>query len=360
MPLPLKIARKIHLFLGLTCGIIASISGLTGSLYVWQPEIVAALNPQLLKVDSFNHISEAKLLKTSRTLYKTHKDSVGKIFLPYREQQSISVIYRTGKTLYYHPGTGELLGEKSVSILFFENLLKIHRSLGISGIGKYIVGGSAILFFLFLLTSGFFLWWKKYKLNFKKGIKIKWRRNKKRFNYDVHKSLGFLFFTPLLIIAFSGAYFTFNIYYKKGLKLMDSFQNVSSDKKIREGDTLDIHKVLENPDKKYSLRAIYFPEASNAAYQFRYIEDRFIVPGLRKTRELKLNEKGKVLSFTSFYSDPLSEQIASQFYPLHIGEIAGLSGRILVFISGFIPVILFITGLRFYFWRSINKKHLKQ
>ncbi|AVR47298.1 PepSY domain-containing protein [Christiangramia fulva] len=348
----LKIARKIHLYLGLTCGLIASISGLTGALYVWQPEIMAALNPQLLNVDSFNDISEEKLLKTSQTLYKTHQDSIGKIFLPYREQQSISIIFRDGKTFYYHPRTGELLGEKSASILFFEDLLRIHRSLGIPKIGKYIVGGSAILFFLFLLSSGFFLWWKKYNLNFKKGIKIKWKRNKKRFNYDVHKSLGFFFFIPLLIIAFSGAYFTYNTYYKKGLKVLDSFQNISLDKKITQENTLDIHQLLENPNKRYSLRAIYFPEASNPAYQFRYIQNRFIVPGLRKTRELKLNEMGKVLSSTSFYSDPLSEQIALQFYPVHIGEIVGLPGRILVFISGFIPVILFITGLRFYFWRE--------
>lgn len=348
-----KIVKKIHLYLGLSCGILASISGFTGSMYVWQPEITAALNPKLLKVDSINTISEETLLKTSLALYENQKNTIAKIFLPYREQQTISIVYNDGKTLYYHPENGRVLGEKSASISFFEDLLNIHRTLGIPEIGKYIVGGSALLFFLFLLTSGLFLWWKKYKFDFNKGFKIRWKRNRKRFNYDVHKTLGVLFFFPLLLMAFSGAYFTYAKYYKNGLKLIDGFtENSKPEKMIKTGTTLDIRYLLRNPDKNYALRAIYFPKDKNEAYQFRFIKNRFIVPGLRKTKELKLEQNGKVISATSFDSDPNSEQIAAQMYPIHIGEMAGLLGRILVFISGFVPVILFITGLRFYYFKK--------
>jgi|SRR5690606_3532647 len=110
-------------------------------MYVWQPEITAALNPKLLKVDVINNISEETLLKTSLALYENQKNSVAKIFLPYREQQTISVIYTNGKTLYYQPENRSFLGQKSASILFFEDLLNIHRTLGIPKIGKYVVGG---------------------------------------------------------------------------------------------------------------------------------------------------------------------------------------------------------------------------
>ncbi len=325
-------------------------------MYIWQPEITAALNPKLLQVDSINQISEETLLKTSLALYENQKDTITKIFLPYREQQTISIVYNSGKTLYYHPENGMLLGQKSASILFFEDLLNIHRTLGIPKVGKYIMGGSALLFFFFLLTSGLFLWWKKYKSNFKKGIKIKWKRNRKRFNYDLHKTLGFLFFLPLLVMAFSGGYFTFNTYYKDVFKLADGFtENDKSEKKIKLNPTLNIQHLLKNPDKQYSLRAIYFPKGANEKYQFRYIKNRFIVPGLRKTKELKIDQNAKVINVASFNNDPVSEQIAAQMYPIHIGEIAGVLGRVLVFISGFIPLILFITGLRFYYFRTVKK-----
>ena len=234
-------------------------------------------------------------------------------------------------------------------------MLKIHRSLGIPKIGKYIVGSSAIIFFLFLLTSGLFLWWKKYKSNFKKGIKIKWKRNRKRFNYDVHKSLGIFFSLPLAVMAFSGGYFTYNSYYKDGLKLIDGFiGNKQPEKKIEAGTGIDILHLLETPDNQYALRAIYFPQDGNEVYQFRYIKNRFINPGLRKTRELKLDNNSNTIYSSSFNDDPVSEQIAAQFYPIHIGEMAGMLGRILVFISGFVPLILFITGLRFYYFRTVR------
>lgn len=337
----------------MSCGILASISGFTGAMYVWQPEITAALNPKLLKVDSLEEISEKALLKTSFALYENQKDSVAKIFLPYREQQTISISYINGSTIYYHPITGKPLGPKSASIIFFEDLLKVHRSLGIPEFGKYIVGGSAVMFFLFLLTSGLFLWWKKYKFDFNKGIKIKWKRNRKRFNYDVHKTLGFLFFLPLLIMAFTGGYFTYNSYYKNGFKLINEFsENSNPENKIKLGSALDIQDLLENPDEKFSLRAIYFPKNPSEAYQFRYIKERLIVSGYRRTKELKLDVNGKLINYTSFNSDSNSEKIAAQMYPIHIGEIAGLLGRILVFISGFVPLILLFTGLRFYYFRK--------
>ena len=158
-------------------------------------------------------------------------------------------------------------------------------------------------------------------------------------------------------MAFSGGYFTYHTYYKKGFQLVDNFStNPKPENKIQEGTALNINGLLKHPDIKYYLRAVYIPTDSTEAYQFRYINDRFIVPGLRKTRELKLAQNGKVENITSFESAPFSEQIAAQMYPVHIGEIMGLPGRILVFISGFIPVILFITGLRYYRFR-VHKKN---
>ncbi|MBJ7880624.1 PepSY-associated TM helix domain-containing protein [Gelidibacter salicanalis] len=356
-----KIVKKIHLYLGLSCGILVSISGLTGAMYVWQPELAAALNPKLLQVESIGMVSEETLLKTAFALYEKHQDSVVKLFLPYREQQTISVVYTNGRTLYYHPENGMVLGQKSASISFFENLLNIHRTLGVPKVGKYIVGGSAVLFSLFLLTSGLFLWWKKYRSNFGKGVKIKWKRNKKKLNYDIHKTLGILFLVPLTFMAFSGGYFTYNTYYKKGFTVMDGFAaNSKLDTLLQENDHFSVKTLLNNPDENYALRAIYFPENSTGTYQFRYIKERKVVPGLRKTKELKLGNNGVISSTTSFESDLLSAQIVAQMYPIHTGEITGLLGRILVFISGFVPVILFITGFRYYYFRTYKKNNGKK
>jgi len=352
-----KTIRKIHLWLGLTCGLIVSFSGLTGSLYVWQPEITAALNPKLLKVENIEDINEAAILKSAASLVEAHKDSLGKMYLPYREQQTISIDFKNGKTTYYHPVTEIILGEKSGSISFFENLLNLHRSLGIPEIGKYIVGTSAILFFLFLLTSGVYIWWKAYANNLQEGFKIKWKPKKIKFNFQLHKVLGVYFLIPLLIIAFTGAFFTYNTYYKSALKIFDrnhitrlNQQNQSIE------NSSSFNEVLLNSNESYALRAIYFPGDNTDKYRFRYIKDRFINAGFRKTKELELTTKGELTTLSDFRFDYNSNRFAAQFYPIHIGEITGLFGRIIVFVSGLIPIVLFITGFRIYLFKKKKKK----
>ncbi|MCX2679122.1 PepSY-associated TM helix domain-containing protein [Galbibacter sp. EGI 63066] len=397
-----KTIRKIHLWSGITCGLIASFSGLTGSLYVWQPEITAALNPELLKVENIEDIEDAAILKSVASLIETHKDNinqqppgkstkhkpetyknistqaclfgrqasehykshlVSKIFLPYREQQTISIQFKNGKTNYYHPLTNEFLGEKSASISFFENLLNLHRTLGVPKIGKYIIGTSAVIFFLFILTSGVYIWWKVYAKNLREGFKIKWKSKKRKFNFDLHKTFGIYFFIPLLIIAFTGAYFTYNTYYKSALKIFDGDPKTSLNHQQKQvvKDSSIFNELLSNTNESYALRAIYFPQDKTAPYRFRYIEDRYIKAGLRKTKEVEISAKGEITTLSDFRFDSNSNRIAAQFYPIHIGEIAGVYGRILVFISGLVPLVLFITGFRMYrLKKSKTKKRLKK
>jgi len=351
-----KIALKIHLYLGLTCGLIASFSGLTGSLYVWQPEITALLNPKLLKVENFEAINERSFLKTAASLSEIHKDSITQLLLPYREQQTISILFKNGKTLYYHPVTQNFLGEKTSSILFFEDLLSLHRTLGIPNIGKYIIGGSTLLFLFFLLTSGAYIWWKIYAKNLLKGFKIKWNYKISKLNFTIHKALGIYFLIPLAIIAFSGAYFTYIPYYKSALKVFDGFTKTTPDtQKNHFKNTIDFNDLLRNSTEHYALRAIYFPKDSSDKYRFRYIKDRPIKAGLRKTKEVELTLTGNATILSDFSIDSNSNRIAAQFYPIHIGEIMGVFGRFLVFVSGFIPFVLFITGCRIYFIKK-NKK----
>ncbi len=343
-----KIVWKIHLWLGLSCGVLASFSGLTGALYVWQPEITSLLNQKLLKVEDFSEINEKTILNSAYSLTTLHKNEIDKVFLPYREQQTISIVYKNGKTNYYHPKTKAFLGEKSTSIHFFETLLSLHRTLGIPIIGKYIVGTSALLFCFFLLTTGFYIWWKAYKNNLLKGVTMKWKPKKKRFNFNLHKVFGIYFLIPLFVIAFTGGYFTYYKTYKSVLTVFNSPNSEIFNKKAKQGKVLSLKEAVLQTDGKYALRAIYYPKDSLGVYKLRYIKNRFINAGFRKTKEITLNQQGVLQTVSNFETDANNHRIAAQFYPVHIGEIAGSLGRFLVFVSGLIPLILLITGYRIY------------
>jgi hypothetical protein len=152
-----------------------------------------------------------------------------------------------------------------------------------------------------------------------------------------------------MVIAFTGAYFTYSTYYKTALNLFDNSEKTKLDPKDQTiGSTKPYQDYLLNPDKVYDLRTVILPKNEQDEYHFRYIQDRFVMAGLRKTKELKSNSQGTIISLTDFQTDTSSNRIAAQFYPVHIGEIAGIWGRIIVFISGLIPITLYITGLRLY------------
>ncbi|MFT7899684.1 PepSY-associated TM helix domain-containing protein [Tenacibaculum ascidiaceicola] len=352
-----KIIWKIHLWLGLSCGVIASFSGLTGALYVWQPEITSLLNPKLLKVENFSKINEKTILSSAYFLATQNEGEVSKVFLPYREQQTISINYKDRKTLYYHPETRVFLGEKSMSIQFFETLLKLHRTLGIPTIGKYIMGTSTLLFCFFLLTTGFYMWWKAYKNNLSKGFTMKWKPKKKRFYFNLHKIFGIYFLLPLLVIALTGGYFTYYKTYKSALSIFNNSDKIVLDEEAKQEKIFSLEEAILQTDGKYALRAIYYPKDSLGVYKLRYIKDRFIEAGFRKTKEMELNPQGKLRTLSSFDFDSNNNRIAAQFYPIHIGEIAGILGRFLVFFSGLVPLVLLITGFKVY---SAKRKRLKK
>lgn len=352
-----KWIRNTHLWLGLSCGLIASISGLTGSLYIWQPELTALLNPELLTTNKTTPITEVYLYKTANALVEKHGDSLAKVNFPYRTQETIALVFDNDVTRYYNPLTGAYLGEKSDSIKFFESLRRFHRNLLIPVIGKYIMGTSTVLFFLLLLSSGAYLWYRTYSKKWRKGFKIKWKAKKRKLNYDLHKAPGIIFLIPLMIIAFTGAYFTFGTYYRTAFTVFDATETPAlAEPGQRIGDTITYEGAFPDPGKGYDLRSLIFLNDAEKGYRFRYIKDRFLMSGLRKTKELRLDTEHTITRYTDYETTVNSNKIAAQFYPIHIGEIAGIWGRILVFISGFIPVILFVTGLRFYLFR---KKMLK-
>lgn len=344
------------MWIGLISGLIASVSGLSGSMYVWQPEISAALNSRILKVDEQTY-PESTLHQTAYSLYKSYRDSIVYLNLPYREQQTIQLILKDGTSLYFHPLTKELLGEKSLSIRFFEGLLKFHRTMFIPRYGKYLMGGSTALFFTLLLTSGLYLWWRRYKPNLKRGLSISLKKSSRFFHYDMHKILGIVFFIPLLAVAVSGSYFTFSPAYKSVFRLIDIPRKVKASNNYYRPQYMDPEELLRKPtEDDYKLRAVYFPRDSISSFRFRYIREREIASGLRKSKEIVIDQNHQVSFLSDYHKNSGSEKVLAQMYPIHIGEIFGIFGRILFFIIGLVPAILLLTGYKFYKYKARKKK----
>lgn len=349
-----KIIKTLHLWLGLTVGAIVSFSGLTGALYVWQPEISAYLIKQELNVTPSIKTNYKNNIRTAIKLKNIHGDSIKKMQLPYRKNNLFALTFLNGTTSYYHPANGNYLSSNLKTISFFKTLLQLHRNLGMKPYGSYIMGISSLLFCFFILISGFLLWRRIYKKRWRKGFTITWFTSKKKFNYNLHKIAGIYFIIPLIIISFSGAYFTFYKEYRKIFSVLPDYktENAHLIESIEINDFFSLKKQTDKLYPTYKLWSIYFPSNLNENYRFRFINSIKIKNGLRKTADIFTNKNLTVKKISSFDTSSLSLKILSQMYPIHIGESFGFFHRILVFISGLIPIVLYITGVRFYLFKK--------
>ncbi|HEU0174269.1 MAG TPA: PepSY-associated TM helix domain-containing protein [Blastocatellia bacterium] len=114
-----------------------------------------------------------------------------------------------GRTIFIDPYTGVVLGEGSDRVRdFFHLMTDWHRWLGASGASRNAaraITGASNLGFLFIVSSGIFLWWPRNRnwpqfkniLWFKRGLPGKAR------DFNWHNVIGVWSFTPLFIVVLS-------------------------------------------------------------------------------------------------------------------------------------------------------------
>jgi len=112
-------------------------------------------------------------------------------------------------TLYINPYTGEVLGEGAKGIrTFFRVVTDWHRWLGAGaenrGIARAITG-ACNLGFLFLIVSGFYIWWPKQWI-WQQLRNVTWFRRQlpgKARDFNWHNVIGFWSAVPLCIVVLS-------------------------------------------------------------------------------------------------------------------------------------------------------------
>lgn len=204
-----KIAHQMHLWLGLPAGLVVCMLALTGSLYVFKPDIERLTQP-------YRHITvqEAALLppsilgecaklalpgKTLQTLkYAASGRSVEAIFYAYDPPYYLSV--------FLNPYTGEVLKVHDNNNGFYAWVLDGHAYLWLKpSIGRPLVSIATLLFVL-MLISGLVLWWPRNRKGWKRAVWFTWTRQTgiKRRIFDTHNIPGFYVFFFALAVSLTG------------------------------------------------------------------------------------------------------------------------------------------------------------
>ncbi|WP_163397708.1 PepSY-associated TM helix domain-containing protein [Flavobacterium fluviatile] len=199
----------LHLWLGLSSGIIVFIVSLTGVLFIFCDDIIDGLAYDSLYV---KEVKDKRLTPEELILNykKQNPERTPSYFITYRNPERTVKMgsYTKERDLQFSwidPYTGKIL-TSGKAYDFFYIIAHIHSGeMPFGDTGNLIVEISVWIFLIELIT-GLILWWPKKwnKSTRKQSFTIKTNASFKRLNYDLHNVPGFYNLLPALLITVTG------------------------------------------------------------------------------------------------------------------------------------------------------------
>ncbi|MGD1320358.1 PepSY-associated TM helix domain-containing protein [Chryseobacterium sp. 2R14A] len=385
-----KWTGKLHLWLGLSVGLIIFIVSITGTLFVFKDEVENFTRKEVIYHNEQN-IAQKQVLPI-RTLEKMVDEQVKEKFkihwvnVPIDKKMSYQFYWYEHNTetwnyfdefpiyklAYVNPYNGKVLKVYDEKNGFFNIVKSIHWSFLLKqDWGKYVVGIPVIIFII-MLISGIILWWPKNKAARKQRFSFKWENVKswKRKNYDLHNVLGFYASIFALIFSITGLFYAFFVVqamiyfvFSGGSTAYPDFSHITTKAPIemRTDSTLD--KVIATVQAKYPDSYGFsvdlgHPHMDDHEHPNFEVYVKHLSYSYHKSSSLIFDENSGELLHTHDMKDKnFGEKTVGANYDIHVGSILGLPTKIIAFIVSLICASLPVTG--FLIWWGRRKKTKK-
>lgn len=387
-----KFLNDIHLYAGLTCGLIVIAVCLSGTIYVYNTEIREWADSERYFVEASG---SKKSLDDLRTELETSLSAevVGVNVFQGEDRTVQFQVKKEGEerpvTYFVSPYSGEILAnsiEKTSAEEFMGYMFSLHRWLLIDKVeepilesmtnqelGRFINGVATLLFLLGVIT-GIFIWVPQKAKNWKQGLKIKWNANWKRVNHDLHNTLAFYSLIFLFIMAVTGPFWSYQWYKTGWQKTWDIYQapqaggnqggpnpDKGSEKTAEE---VKIDPVFISLDQLVEKSNSELPYEGNLRITLPNKPDGDVAVSKSRTGffakagadQLTLNPSNLEVKEAKLFSDlTVRQQIGRSVKSLHTGEIFGQFTKFLWFVACLIATSLPITGTLIW-WNKHKKK----
>lgn len=234
-----------------------------------------------------------------------------------------------------------------------------------------IVNGWMGLALLVLCVTGVVIWWPGI-LRWKRSLVVSWSNNWKRVNWDLHSSVGFWCSAALLIVSFTGVYFTFPMIVG-GLTLVATHSDIKQTVALmqppkalphaRDVATISLDDVVAKGKSELPqgapLSFVQLPSGPDTV--FTAIQYRQGVAPYSQMASIDIDPyTGKILRRFDTAQYPVGMRIVQYYHSIHFGSFAGKGtvGRVvqcLWVVLGLAPAVLAATGLLMYWNRYLRR-----
>ena len=368
-----------HLVVGLAAGLVILAMSVTGVLLTYEKQLIAWADTRAYQVAA--PPAGSRRLTIDELLERVRAQGHEPVSILLR-----STLTRPAEVTTTRSGvrmidlyTGNDLGAPLAGVrTFFRTVTNWHRWLGATtpGTGRTIgraVTGAANLGFLFLVVSGFYLWfprgwtWPKFRsvLWFRRGLRAKAR------DFNWHNVIGFWSAIPLALIVFSGAVISYpwasNLVYQLAGETPPSPGRgaVARANRGNLGPAAAELKPAAPFEELWQRAEAHMPSARSISMRYPESNTAPIVftldggsggqPQSRAT--LMFNpDSGEVVRWEPFSSLSRGRQARSILRFAHTGEVAGLAGQTVAGVVSLGGAVLVWTGVAMAWRRLFAKK----
>lgn len=374
----MKRLRKIifwcHLPVGVIAGVVILIMCVTGVLLAYEKQITSWADTRGYR--SASPSAEARHLPVE-TLVAKARDARGAnpsaITVKSDSAAPAEVAFGREATLFVNPYSGQVLGEGSQGVRsFFRTVTDWHRWLGAKGDNRNVaraITGACNLGFLFLVTSGFYLWWPR-NWNLKALRSVTWFRRGlpgRARDFNWHNTIGFWCAPALFVIVISGVVISYtwagNLVYRIVGETPPA-PRANQQQPARPNNGESAAEPITNIDSAWTIaerqvgdwRSISLQLPSSASAPLTFNIDSGTGGQPQKRGQLVLDRTtGAVTKWEPFSSYTRGRQLRSILRFAHTGEVAGIVGQTIAGIVTLGGAVLALTGLalafrRFYAW----------
>ena len=346
--------RKLHLWLGLSAGLLLCITGLTGSLLVFYPEIDTLIHAENRSASNIRPQSWAAVDQSLRREFPGRPgawrlevtEDGGAIPARYFPVDAQGDRALKPFLVWVDPRTYSVIRDARWGSEPMTWIYDLHRRLLLDLPGATAMGIFALTFLPLLLGSGLWAWWPRAgsvwkSLKFPKGA-----TGAKRL-YGFHKLVGLASLSVLPILAITGAMLNLPDVSRGALSAVSPLVTNPAPASTPVGKALLLDDLLARAEHAFPGAEpawIETPGTAEGAVQITFAQAH--EPSRRFPRTIVWLDQysGAILATRDPRADGAGDVVLNWLHPIHAGELLGLPGRLALFATGLLPSVLLLTG----------------
>ncbi len=357
-----KSLTLLHKYIGLVCGVVLSITLLTGALLVYEQPLTRFFNQEryyhknsdTTSNDFHSVINQLNASLEDHTL-------TGLTWYNAPDRTWSANVADSRDLFFFIPQTGEVVEQFSYGDSFFYQIMALHRWLLSSEIGRPIVGTCTILF-SFLLICGFIVWLPLRKKQVKNRLTFDSSRGKKRKLLDAHAIVGLYFVPFLLLMSVTGPTWSFPWYRSALTQLLGGTPTTgkpqAKGKKEAVKPTLqltstewsNLFDAIKKVSPDFISATVALDQPQTNTIEVKVLPQNGISHKIRDTYKIDI-ETGNVTDIKLWKDGSRNDKLRSWFFAIHSGSFGGEVTQFIYFIVCLIASSLPITGYIIWYQR---------